>query len=175
MTSSRVKPVETPWTAFAASARVSPCSAACSSESRTISSTPALCLMLMPSGIGTSSVPFGPCTFNWSPICIFTVEGSGIGFFPTLDMSLFRTSLPHPAQKLAADAFFARRPARHHAAGSGENTDPESTLHTRYIGLADVRPAAGARHALDTGHHGRIVGRVFQVDADDFSHAVVSS
>ncbi len=38
----RVNPVDTPCTAFAASARVSPCSAACSSPSRSIFELPVL-------------------------------------------------------------------------------------------------------------------------------------
>src|SRR5579863_6087126 len=169
MSSSLVKPVETPCTAFAASARVSPCSAACSSESRSISSIPAFCSTLIPSGIGTSSVPLGPCTFSWSPIWIFTPEGTGIGFFPTLDICL----LPNLAQNFPADAFLARRPARHHAPRRGQDADSEAALHPRYVCLADVRPATGARHALDSGHDRRIVRRILQVDPDDLFQAVV--
>src|ERR1035438_2556596 len=177
MSSSRVNPVETPCTAFAASARVSPCSAACASDSRWISRIPAFCLTLMPSGSGTSRVPFGPCTFNWSPICIFTVEGTGIGFFPTLDMSssnlfqLLPGSLPDAAKNLAANAFFARCPARHHTPRRSQDADTKPTLNARYIRLADIRSATGARHALDAGHYRRIVGRVLQVDLDDLLDA----
>src|ERR1022692_4314575 len=109
----------------------------------------------MPSGIGTSRVPLGPCTFNPSPDCIFptsilTPEGNGIGFFPTLDivlsqmmdMRLSAASLPHPnqrgwqphplpnpAQDFPADAFLARCPARHHAPRRGQDTDSEAALH----------------------------------------------
>ena len=122
---------------------------------------------VIPSGIGTSSVPLGPCTFNCSPIWIFTPEGSGIGFFPTLDMIVL--SFTKPCKNLAADAFLARRPARHHAPRRGQDADAEPALHPRNIGLADIRAAAGARNALDSGHDRRIVGRVFQVDLDDLS------
>ncbi len=40
----------------------------------------------IPCGIGTVSFPFGPSTCNSSPTAILTPFGSGIGFFPTLDI-----------------------------------------------------------------------------------------
>src|ERR1700738_3105265 len=42
--------------------------------------------MVTPCGIGTVSLPLGPSTSNRSPIVTFTPLGSGIGFFPTLDI-----------------------------------------------------------------------------------------
>src|SRR5580704_12689435 len=147
ISSSRVNPVETPCTALAASARVRPCSAACSSESRVTSSTAPVCLKPTPSGIGTSRVPFGPWTLSCVPIWIFTPEGTGIGFLPTLDI----VRLPNPAQNLAADAFLVRPTPRHHAARRSQDADAKPALHARDIGLADIRPAAGPRHALDFG------------------------
>src|ERR1039458_8151102 len=60
MSSSRVKPVETPCTALAARARVSPCSALYLSLSRTTSRRPSACLKCTPPGIGTVKAPLGP-------------------------------------------------------------------------------------------------------------------
>src|SRR5580692_2691128 len=129
----------------------------------------------MPSGIGTSNVPLGPCTFNWSPICIFTVAGTGIGFFPTLDICRLPGSLPNPAQNLAADAFLARCAACHHTSRRGQDADAEAALHPRNICLANIGPATGARYALDPGDNRRIVRRIFQVDADDLLQAFVGA
>src|ERR1700722_7092797 len=127
--------------------------------------------MLMPSGIGTSSVPLGPCTLKLSPIWILTAGGRGISFFPTLDMSLSLYPLPNAAEDFAAHAFFARGFAGHDAAGSGQDADSEASLDAGNICLANIIPAAGARDALDTGYHGRIVGSVLQIDLNDFLHA----
>src|SRR5580700_5940937 len=102
-----------------------------------ISRFPPFCSTRIPAGTGTVSVPLGPCTFSCSPIETFTPEGTGIGFFPTLDMS-YRTLiclalLPNPAQNFAADALLARRPARHHTLRRGQNADAKTALHLRNL------------------------------------------
>src|SRR5262245_41649710 len=43
----------------------------------------------MPGGTGTVCLPLGPSTSSSGPTVIFTPFGSGIGFFPTLDINLF--------------------------------------------------------------------------------------
>src|ERR1700690_3528978 len=134
ISSSRVKPVETPLTALAASARVSPWSAAWESFSRISSSEPPSCLAVIPAGTGTRSLPFGPSTCSSAPIFTVTPFGSGIGFLPTLDMS----ELPNLAEQLSADAFLARVFSRHHPAWRSQDVDAQPALHARNVVLAHV-------------------------------------
>src|SRR5579864_8160625 len=157
MSSSRVKPLETPWTALAASARVKPCSAACCSEARFNSSLPSACSMVMPCGMGTVSLPFGPVTSSCSPICTFTPLGSGIGFFPILDIIS-----PNPAQNFAAHVLFVSVAPGHYPARRRQDVDPHAAQHAGYVGLADIHPAARTRDALDSRDHRRIIVSVFQ-------------
>src|SRR3984893_5381589 len=161
MSSSRVKPPETPCTALAASARVKPCSAAWSSEARFNSSLPSACSMVIPGGIGTVSLPFGPVTSSCSPICIFTPLGSGIGFFPILDIIS-----PNPAENLAAHVHFVSVAPGHHAARRRQDVDTHAAQHAWNVGLADIHPAARPRDTLDGRDHRRIIVGVFQIDLD---------
>src|SRR5579871_5215850 len=147
ISSSLVKPPDTPCTALAASARVNPCSAACSSEARFTSNLPSACLMLIPAGIGTVSFPFGPVTSSAAPTCTFTPLGSVIGFFPIRDID--QNPLPHPAQNLAAHVLFVRVAPGHDAPRRRQNVDAQAAQHARNIGLADVHATAGPRHAFD--------------------------
>src|ERR1035441_8555265 len=164
MSNSRVKPVETPWTALAARARVSPCSAACWSEARLTSSLPVDCSKVMPSGIGTRSLPLGPVTSNCSPTLILTPLGSGIGFLPILDIA--QTSLPDTAENFPADMFLLRGPAGHDSARGGHDVDPHAAQHARDVGLADIHAAPGPRYTLDLRDHRRVAGTVLQIDLD---------
>src|ERR1017187_8468172 len=150
MSSSLVKPPETPCTALAASARVNPWSAACSSESRLTSSLPLDCSNVMPGGMGTVSFPLGPVTSRRSPIWIFTPLGSGIGFLPILDICQ-NLDLPHAAEDLAADVLLMRVPPGHDTARGGQDVDSEAAQHSRNVGLAHIHAAAGTRNALDRG------------------------
>src|ERR1035441_2776077 len=170
MSNSRVKPVETPWTALAARARVSPCSAACWSEARLTSSLPVDCSKVMPSGIGTRSLPLGPVTSNCAPTLILTPLGSGIGFLPILDIA--QTSLPDTAEDFPADVFLVRVAPGHDAARSGQDVDSHASEHARDIGLADVHAAPRPRHALDLGAHRRVAGTVLKVNLDGLLRAL---
>src|SRR6266540_6290907 len=119
----------------------------------------------MPGGIGTLSLPFGPSTRSWSPTCSLTPLGSGIGFFPTLDMMNNPSMcLPDLAEELSANAFLARSPASHDTFRRRQNIDPESAEHPRNLFAAHVSPAARTRHAFDV-RDSRLVGRsVLQID-----------
>src|SRR5579872_5614012 len=164
ISSSRVKPVETPWTALAASARVRPCRAACSSEARLISSLPSACWTLMPSGMGTVSLPLGPVTSSCAPTWIFTPLGSGIGFFPIRDID--QNLLPDATENLAAHVFLVGVAAGHDTARRGQNVDAEAAEHARDLGLPDVHAATGPRNALDRGDHRRVIGAVLEINLD---------
>src|SRR5581483_299213 len=164
ISSSRVKPVETPCTALAARARVKPWRAAWSSEARLISSLPSACWTLMPSGSGTLSLPFGPVTSSCAPTWIFTPFGSGIGFFPIRDID--QNLLPHATENLAAHVFLVGVAAGHHTARRGQNINSETSQHARDLGLADIDTAARPRDALDGGDDGRIVVAVLEINLD---------
>src|SRR5579883_2146 len=166
MSSSLVKPAETPWTALAASARVRPCSAACSSDARLTSSFPSACWMLMPGGIGTVSLPFGPVTSNCEPIWTFTPPGSGIGFFPIRDID--QNLLPDAAENLAAHVLLVRVAPGHDAARRGQNVDTEPAQHARNLGLPDIDAATRPRDALDGRNHRRVVVAILQINLDGF-------
>src|SRR5947207_1155232 len=87
ISSSRVHPLVTPSTALFTKARVSPCSAACESFSRSATRWPSCCSTLIPRGTTVSSLPLGPCTKTVLPsIVIVTPLGSAIGFFPIRDI-----------------------------------------------------------------------------------------
>src|SRR5215467_14329387 len=104
--------------ALAAKARVRPCAAAYWSPSRTISRLPPFCWTRTPGGIGTLSLPFGPSTARWPVAWNFTPLGSGIGFFPTLDMVCL---LPDLAEHFSANIFLLRGRSGHDAFGRGQN------------------------------------------------------
>src|ERR1700730_13921415 len=87
MSISFLKPVVTPCTALASSARARPCRARSSSLLRTAVSTPSFCSSLICRGTSTNSLPLGPCTSTLPPVELtFTPEGSGIGLRPIRDM-----------------------------------------------------------------------------------------
>src|SRR5579872_1663513 len=119
----------------------------------------------MPSGSGTSSLPFGPSTFIVFPRAIFTPFGSGMGLFPTLDII---PSLPKLAENLPAHMFFASRTARHHPARRGQDADSQPAQHFRDFPAAHINTAARPRNPLDARDHRHVARRVLQINADAF-------
>src|ERR1700733_147397 len=114
------------------------------------------------------SFPLGPSTNSSLPMVIFTPLGRGINFLPTRDivyLTPFDRS-PQLAQHFAADVFFSRRTAGHHAARRGQNIDAETAQHLGNFLAADIDAAPGPRNALDPRYHRHVAGRVFQIDAD---------
>src|ERR1022692_1726481 len=120
---------------------------------------------MMPWGIGTINLPFGPVTSSCSPTSIFTPLGRGIGFLPILDISHLRSkqalacrhleqalgtsswnklleqALPHAAEDLAADVLLVRVPPGHDPARGGQNVDSHPAQHSRDVGLPHVHAA----------------------------------
>src|ERR1700690_3135555 len=100
MSSSRVQPAVTPCTALNTSARVSPCTAACLSESRFTCRTPSLVSREMPSAINAETLPLGPSTRTVLPSTLyFTPAGSGISFFPIRDIESILLWLASPEEQ----------------------------------------------------------------------------
>src|SRR6476646_4020531 len=116
--------------ALLASARASPCSAACSSEARSARSSSPSTLKLIPFGIGVFNVPLGPLTSS-SRSCTVTVTpfGTAITFFPIRDIT--PVLLGALRQKLAADVLAARCLAAHQTSRSGDDIDTVATEHLR--------------------------------------------
>ena len=111
----------------------------------------------MPAGIGTVSLPFGPSTCSWSPIDTFTPLGSGIGFFPTLDM--IRTPLTDLAEDFSAHALLARVAARHDAAGRCQNVDTQSAEHVAEFPCSWRIPGSqAAKYATSSEMTGLVLG-----------------
>src|SRR5208283_1466856 len=176
MSSSLVQPLVTPSTELLTRARTRPCIAALESSSRTTTMWPSFCSSFTPAGICVATSPLGPLTRTVLPSTAnVTPFASGIGLFPILDIfrsHLQQKSIPHPesersesnnllplrsdapmalvnlTQDLAANAFLARLPPGHHALGRGQNVDPQTTKHTRNIGVPDIHAAAGTRYPL---------------------------
>src|ERR1700733_7635626 len=122
----------------------------------------------MPSGIGTLSLPLGPSTSSSLPMVILTPFGRGIIFLPTRDIVYLAPfhCLPQLTENLSANAFLARRAARHHAARRGQNIDAEPAQHLGNFLAADIHAAPRPRDALDPRNHRHVARSVFQIDAD---------
>src|SRR2546423_10179580 len=71
------------------------------------------------------------------------------------------------AQQLAAHAFSARLPARHHAPWSREDVDPHPTEHARNLASPHVHAASRTRHTLRLRNGRLVVGAIFQVNPDN--------
>src|ERR1043166_9220986 len=163
MSSSRLNPSVTPWTLFATSARMRPCSERDlpSSSPRLNCTTLSLISTPMPATTAVESVPFGPLTVRVLPSCrTSTPFGSGIGFFPIRDMGL---SLPDLAEDLAADAALGGLGARQDALRRRDDGQSESAEHARDLLLVAVDAAARARDALDAVDDRLAVGRGLEV------------
>src|ERR1043165_3012623 len=164
MSSSRLKPSVTPWTLFATSARMRPCSERDfpSSSPRLNCTTLSLTSTPMPGTTAVDSEPFGPFTVRVFPSWrTSTPFGSGIGFFPIRDMGL---SLPDLAEDLAADAALGRLVAREDALRRRDDGEAEAAEYARDLLLVAVDAAARARDAVDAVDDRLAVGRVFEVD-----------
>src|SRR3954470_20498273 len=193
ISSSRVQPLVTPSTALFTSARVSPCSAACESFSRSATIWPSCCSTRITRGITVSIFPFGPCTATVLPSTLkVTPLGSAIGFFPIRDikqllafsllaqLSCERRALssllliahgsmlflPNLAQHFATDALLARLASGHNSTRRGQNVDSQPAQHTWDLGTADIHPASRPRHAFHVRNRGIIIVVVLQINAN---------
>src|SRR5712692_7724998 len=161
ISSSLLKPCVTPVTAFCTRLRARPCSAASSSLSRTATTVESFCWKRIAAGTSARSLPLGPSTLTApGSILTFTPEGSGIGLFPTRDIS------PHLAQNFAAHALLVGVPPRHHAARRSQNVDPHAAEDARNLPLADVHSPPRPRHPLDPRNDRLIVVAVLEIDLD---------
>src|SRR5215469_8018992 len=183
ISSSLAQPLVTPSTALFTSARANPCTAACESSWRIASRCPSFCSILMPTGSGVSSLPFGPCTATVLPsILTVTPFGIVIGFFPIRDIKFALSPqlsalgkiaksclrrLPNLAKHLAAQAFLARLSAGHHALRGGENIDTEPAQNARDLGAPHVNTAPGPRDTLHVRNGGFVVRAVLEVHTND--------
>src|SRR3954469_9589952 len=141
---------------FATSERVSPCRARCSARSvgRVTSSSPSFCSTLMSRGTRSVSSPRGPLTRTSSGSTeIVTPSGTGMGFLPIRDMAL-----PDVGDDLATDARLAGLVAGHHAVGGGHDRGPHAAEDPGNLRMADVRPLARPRDALEPRDRGAAVG-----------------
>src|SRR5262249_24573088 len=169
MSSSFLKPVVTPVTALATSARASPWTARCSSVSRSALSTPSFCSSLLRRGTPTVLLPFGPCTSILSAAMpIFTPVGTVIGLRPIRDIFL-----PNLAENFAADAGFASGAAAHQAFRRGQNADAQAADDGANFGRAGVTASAGARNALHASDHAAAIGRVLQENPEHLARLVL--
>src|ERR1043165_2412315 len=166
MSSSRLKPSVTPWTLFATSARMRPCSERDlpSSSPRLNCTTLSLISAPMPATTAVESVPFGPLTVRVLPSCpTSTPFGSGIGFFPIRDMGL---SLPDLAEDLAADAALGGLAATEDALRRRDDGQPESAADAGDFFLVAGGVGARGRDAFDPVDPRLAVGRVLEVDPE---------
>src|SRR2546421_7209017 len=144
------KPLLTPFTMFATSARIVPDMASASTDSLAGKNE------ILPPSLFTAtsgfrarvSVPSEPLTLIFSPwIDTSTPCGTVIGIFPTRDISFFPSS--DVAEHFAADTGLARLAVGHHALGRGDDRHPEAVHDVRDVVAALVDAQARAAHALD--------------------------
>src|SRR5262245_1783722 len=143
ISSSRLNPSFTPFTAFATSARVRPWSARCCrvSSARLNSTVPLSTAQVMPGGSGLARevLPFStttadPFTFTLTP------AGIGIGWRPMRDMR----SSPDVAQDLPADPGLARLAGAENPLGGGQDGQTQTAHHRGNLLVAGVGAPAGA-------------------------------
>src|SRR5208282_304189 len=129
------------------SARLKPCNAlACaSSPARLTTICPPSTLRLVRFGNSQPSLPFGPSTETFCPLTsTLTFGGMAIGCFPIRDIKF----LPDVTEQLAAQIFFLRLRARHHAFGRGHNRNAQTCEHARNFRRADVFAQTGLADAF---------------------------
>src|SRR5271154_2834819 len=131
------------------SARLNPCNAfACaSSPSRLTTMLPPSTLRLVRFGNSQPSLPFGPSTETFCPFTsTLTFGGMAIGCFPIRDIKF----LPDVTEQLAAQIFFLRLRARHHAFGRGYDRNTQASKHARDFRRTDIFAQTGFADALQT-------------------------
>src|SRR5581483_3813766 len=168
MSSSFLKPVVTPSTAFATRLRASPWYLPSSGSSPFVFATrcPSASSKLIPEGNACRSLPFGPCT-STAPSATLTVTpfGIAIGFFPIRDIAGYSKRLkdqgarlkikapllPHVTKHFSADAGLDRGAAGHDAARRRQDARPQAGEDIRHIVAAEVDAAARTADALEAG------------------------
>src|SRR4249920_1020330 len=158
------KPLLTPLTMFATSARIVPdiASASTLSFAGAKFSLPSSFLIVTRALTGRTSVPSEPLTLICSAVTdTSTPLGSGSGIFPTRDIAI--SPLGDVAEHFAADTGLARLAVRHHTLGRGHDGHAQTVLHVRNVVAALVHAQARAADALDVLDD-RLAGVVFQGD-----------
>src|SRR5271167_1735530 len=160
-------PAVTPWTMFATSERVSPCSARCSPRSvglLTSSCSPS-CTTSISRGMRSDSSPLGPVTRTDSgSIATVTPAGTGMGCLPILDIAL--CSSPDLGEDLAADARRARVVAGHHAMRGRDDRCTHAAKHLRDVLGVHVGAPPRTRNAAQPGDRRAPVLGVLQANLD---------
>src|SRR6185312_9374764 len=163
-------PFVTPSTMFDTSVRVSPCSALCSAwSSGRLTTTVPLSSATPNAGCRRrSSSPRGPFTLIRCPsIVAVTFFGSTTGFLPIRDM--FRGSLPHDREQLAARVRRPGLPIRHQPLGGAEDRHAEPVPHARNLAHADVLAETRRGHTPHLADHRLIALRVAQVQPQNLA------
>src|ERR1700687_2031609 len=168
MSSCFEKPVETPCTALARSARSSPCldRSGPLSPLRAMVTTPSPSTATgKPSKSGCWTLPLGPSAMKWPSFISTRVPlGTAIGIFPIRDMARL---LPELAQQLAAQAPLARLPVGQQSLRRRHDPDSEAVAHRLDLVGAAVDPAARAADPGEMVDGRRALGAVAQEDAND--------
>src|SRR5262245_48192298 len=176
ISSFRSKPSVTPWTMFATSARVSPCSARAArcSAPRPTTTRPSATFTEQRSWTRSSRRPLGPLTSTccpWTPTC--TPLGIAIGFLPILDIvpslagdAAPRAALPDVAEDLPAHLGFAGLPVREHAPRRGQDRHAHAAEHARNPVRAHVPAPPRLRDPPEPADHPLLDRAVLQVDAE---------
>src|ERR1700688_31887 len=170
MSSCFEKPVETPCTALASSARSSPClerSGPLSPLRATVTTPSPSIATGKPSKSGCCTLPFGPSAMNWPSFNSTRVPlGTAIGIFPIRDMARLSYSLPELAQQLAAEAPLARLAVGQQPLRRRHDPDAEAVAHRLDLARPAVDPAARAADPGEVVDGPRALGAVAQEDAD---------
>src|SRR4051794_32265668 len=171
MSSSFVKPSETPRTMLLTSVRVRPWSARLrrSSLARlTTIASPSRATVRSPTTSMASS-PLGPFTrTDDSEIVTSTPLGTAIGCFPTRDMS------PHRAEHFATDVALARFRVGEQALVRRDDRNAHATEDTGHLLCPPVFAQTGTRRALDAADHALAIGRVLQADTQQVAGLVAT-
>src|SRR5579864_5743978 len=145
MSSCFEKPVETPFTALASSARSSPClerSGPLSPLRATVTWPSPPTATGKPSKSGSCTLPLGPSAMNWPSFNSTRVPfGTAIGIFPIRDMARL-SCLPQLAQQLAAQPPLARLAVGQQPLRRRHDPDPEAVAHRLDVAGAAVDPPA---------------------------------
>src|SRR6266571_6323808 len=173
MSSSRENPSCTPFTAFATSARVSPCRARSwrVSPSRLKVTAPPATAASIPAGSGwvRAIFPFSTTTARPSTLTL-TPAGIAIGIRPIRDID---RSSPDVAQDLAAHVGLAGLAAAHQSPRRGQDAEPQPPHHQRDLLVSGVDPLAGPADHLQPREERLPLLVVAQGDPDGLEAALL--
>src|SRR3989442_2194509 len=162
---SLLKPVWTPFTALATSARVRPCSALCWRESsaRLKTTIPLSTAQVIPRGRGLASPTYPSSTSTALPCTVtLTPEGRTMGCLPIRDMMFS----PDVADDLAADAGLARIAGAQDTLRRRQDAQADAPHHRGDLVRAGVDASPRPAHHLDPRQDGTPLAVVAQRDPD---------